>query len=143
MTAPAAIQGQLVSIKNVSTHKSACLTIHVPEEYALKAIEAFGWPTMVNPVLVAIAKLDPSAKPERKGGRLAQKAGILCNEKAFWDFLQTYGLDGVKNAEEAADLVRRMCNNIASRAELDHDQAAALIFRDIELSYQAWLKVDA
>jgi hypothetical protein len=62
MTKLAAIEGQLVSIKNVSTHKSACLTIHVPEEYALKVIEAFGWPTMVAPVPVAIAKLDLNVK---------------------------------------------------------------------------------
>lgn len=57
MTKLAAIEGQLVGIKNVSTHKSACLTIHVPEEYALKVIEAFGWPTMVAPVHVAIARM--------------------------------------------------------------------------------------
>lgn len=143
MTAPAAIQGHLVSIKNVSTHKSACLTIHVPEEYALKAIEAFGWPTMVNPVSVAIAKLDLNAKPERKGGKICQRAGILCNERAFWVFLyENHDPDGVKNAGEAADWVRQLCG-VTTRADLDHDEGAASRFKELEASYKAWRSVPA
>ncbi len=76
MTKLAAIEGQLVSIKNVSTHKSACLTIHVPEEYALKVIEAFGWPTMVAPVHVAIARMGVAEKePEAEAEQSPQSAG--------------------------------------------------------------------
>src|SRR5215203_874166 len=55
---PAVIAAKLVSIKNVGTHKSVVLTIHVPEELALRVIQAFGWPTMTSPVDVAIAALD-------------------------------------------------------------------------------------
>lgn len=143
MPMPAAIQGQLVSIKNVSTHKSACLTIHVPEEQALQAIEAFGWPTMVNPVPVALARIDPNAKPERKGGPLARRAGILCSEGAFQKFLterigRPYA--NVTNAEEAADYVRFKCE-VNSRAELDHNPEAADRFRALDSEYVAWKQV--
>lgn len=58
MSAYAAIQGSLVNMRNVGTHKSVALTIHVPEEAAQAIIEAFGWPTMTSPVSVAIARLD-------------------------------------------------------------------------------------
>jgi hypothetical protein len=56
----AAISAQLVDMRNVGTHKVLRLTLHVPEEQALQAIAAFGWPTGVNPVAVAIAALDLS-----------------------------------------------------------------------------------
>lgn len=54
----AVISGSLVDAKNVNTHKVMRLIIDVPAENALKVIAAFGWPTMVNPVSVAVARLD-------------------------------------------------------------------------------------
>jgi hypothetical protein len=58
---PAAIMGSLVNLKNVSTHKSLALTIHVPAEAAQQVLAAFGWPTMVDPVPVAVARLEEVA----------------------------------------------------------------------------------
>lgn len=151
MSPPAAIQGQLVSIKNVSTHKSACLTIHVPEEQALQAIEAFGWPTMVNPVPVALARIDLNAKPERKGGKLAQRAGILCFEGGFQKFIaervakmagMVAPVEGNISPEDIAVFVRHHCG-VKSRAELDHDVEAARKFNALEIEYRAWLSVPA
>lgn len=57
MTA-AAIAAQLVDMRNVGAHKSLRLTIHVPQEQALAAIAAFGWPTGADPVPVAIARMN-------------------------------------------------------------------------------------
>lgn len=62
MNAPAAIAAQLVDMRNVGTHKSLRLTIHIPEEQALQAIAAFGWPTGVAPVPIAIARLNPESE---------------------------------------------------------------------------------
>ncbi len=59
MTEAAIISGSLVDVRNVGTHKSVKLTIHVPEELAMKVMEAFGWPTGVSPVSVAVARLEP------------------------------------------------------------------------------------
>lgn len=58
MNKPAAISAQLVDMRNVGTHKCLKLTLHVPEEQALDAIAAFGWPTGAAPVPVAIARLN-------------------------------------------------------------------------------------
>jgi hypothetical protein len=57
---PAAIVGSLVNLKNVATHKSIALTIHCPAENAQAVLAAFGWPTMVDPVPVAVARLEES-----------------------------------------------------------------------------------
>jgi len=54
---PIAITGQLVDVRNIAAHKSARLLIDVPAEQAASIIAAFGWPTMVSPVPVAVARL--------------------------------------------------------------------------------------
>ncbi len=141
MTKLAAIEGQLVGIRNVSTHKSGTLTIHIPEEEVLKAIQAFGWPTMAAPIHVAIAMINPNAKPELKGGKLCQRAAILCNEGAFKTFLK-----GDREYAEFLDIangdtvsvVRNICM-VTSRRELDHNPEAARKFLDLEAQYKAWL----
>lgn len=112
---PAAIAGSLVSMKNVGAHKSVVLTLHVPEEHALKVIEAFGWPTMANPVSVAVARLSETAEQrsnhsaqggadsfrvsegsrpasaspasEKRQRTLAEKAAWYCKSPSFQDWL--------------------------------------------------------
>lgn len=66
MTDAAIISGSLVDAKNVNTHKVMRLIIDVPAENALKVIAAFGWPTMVNPVHVAVARLGSSSAVEQR-----------------------------------------------------------------------------
>jgi hypothetical protein len=161
MTKLAAIEGQLVSIKNVSTHKSACLTIHIPEEYALKVIEAFGWPTMVAPVHVAIARMgvaepEPEVKPtpetksdkaKRKWDELsiAQQAGIMCNEIGFQKFVaERKGIapQGVITVDDAATYVRQLCG-VNSRANIEGKPDAEKKFRNLRIEYDNWLRVPA
>ena len=73
MTEAAIISGSLVDVRNVGTHKSVKLTIHVPEEYATKVVAAFGWPTGVNPVHVAIARLNENkTTPQQQGSQSSQ-----------------------------------------------------------------------
>ena len=138
---PAAIEASLVDVRNVATHKVVRLELHVPAEQAPQVMDLFGWPTMVAPVPVALARLNGSAKePEPKEQRrwedlkLSMQAGIRCEEVAFQKFL------GVNGFEEAAKLVRRICE-VDSRAGLNTDTEAAKRWRDIESQYQAWLRV--
>lgn len=74
----------------------------------------------------------PGQSDAPKGGKLAQRAGILCGEQPFWKFTDT------SNAEEAAEWLRVECN-IRSRSMLDHDQAAALKFKDVLRRYKVWM----
>ncbi len=67
-----------------------------------------------------------------KGGALARRAGIMCNERGFQTFLD------VSSADAAANLVRQKCG-IESRAQLDHDDTAGEIFGKIDQLYKMWL----
>lgn len=73
MTDARAISAQLVDIRNVGTHKVVKLTIHAPEEHAMRIMELFGWPTGVNPVPVAIARLVNEPSGSAEGGRLTKE----------------------------------------------------------------------
>lgn len=75
----------------------------------------------------------PSLPPDRKGGALAKRAGILCNERGFITFL------GVTTPDEAADRIRHECA-ISSRADLDHDDRAASRFHNLDSRYKLWLE---
>ena len=70
----------------------------------------------------------PTQMPARQfaGSRkqtLAQAAGMLCAQPAFWKHL------GVSTAVEAAERMRAMCG-VASRSELDTNALAAQKFHD-------------
>lgn len=78
------------------------------------------------------------ARPDKvpshlKGGTIARRAGIVCNEPAFAKFV---GLE--LDPEAVADLVRKECG-IGSRAELDHNDQAAKRFETIDRTYRLWL----
>lgn len=73
------------------------------------------------------------AAPELKGGRLAMRAAILCDEGGFRVFL------GATNKDHAAEIIRTRCG-ITSRRELDHNEQAAARFRTMTRDYDAWLR---
>lgn len=153
MSAPAVMQGQLVDMKNVAAHKSVRLVIDIPAELAPQVISAFGWPTMVSPVPVAIARLTEQAgKQPRQGSpqhapagavNYAQRLGIACNEPAFWAFVQ--GLLPQKHyicvdsEATAADAVRYLCG-VKSRSETVKGTPAGDKARDLLLDYDNYVR---
>jgi hypothetical protein len=46
-----------VDARNIGTHKSLKLTLHIPAEMAEAFIRDFGWPTAADPIPVALARL--------------------------------------------------------------------------------------
>lgn len=162
MSAPAAIQAQLVDVRNVSSHKCVRLEIHVPAEQAGDVMAAFGWPTMADPVPVALARLIEKITPENrheeypKGERrsfsdlpLAQQAALRCQEPDFWRFLQErQGPDGVLHLRgdvknECAAHVRFLCG-VDSRSDIGkgpNDRSAndsGFKWRALDAEYYAW-----
>lgn len=75
------------------------------------------------------------AEPARKGGPLAMKAGILCGEKAFQQWLD------VATSEAAKAKIYERCE-IGSRVDLDHDEAAASKFKEMTVEYDVWCEYD-
>ncbi len=76
--------------------------------------------------------IETPAPPARKGGALAQKAGILCNEKGFQAFIE------VKTPDAAKAFIYQRCG-VDSRVDLDHEPEAAAKFRDLTSEYDVWL----
>lgn len=59
-----------------------------------------------------------------KGGPLARLSGLLCANPKFQQFVGATGQD------QAADAIRARCQ-VSSRAELDHNKAAAKRFHEL------------
>ncbi len=129
-----AVAGTFVKFDAVPTRKVVRLHIECPIEQADKVLAALGgYPDPANAKWVGIAPLNSKPDNTLKGGSLAKSAGILCSQKAFWQFADATDEEG------AADFIREKCG-IESRAYLDHDSDAARAFRDLKLSYEVWLK---
>lgn len=114
------------------------LIVDVEPRDAVAAFGLFGQPGTA----LALAALKPGAQPEPeperpKGGHLAVLAARWCESPIFWRFLDSHGFP-TSNAAEAANHVRSYCG-VDSRAELDHNGSAALIFHsDFRLPYMKW-----
>lgn len=149
MSAPGAITATFADIKTVRTRGVYQLVFEAPIEGMGEAIGLLGAPTPASEVWVAIARLNPQAlrqqgpaaiEPPGRRGSLAQMAGILCNEVPFRRWLaETGDYEGIAvlDLDMAADAVREKCG-IASRADLDRDEAAAQRFRDMKADYKLW-----
>lgn len=142
MTDEAVIQGSLVDVRNVNQHKCVRMLIDVPAEKAPKVMEAFGWPTMVAPVSVVVARLAPSplkealqrsVEAEREKDKeprewstisRSQQSGIACSDPGFRQFIASKGYV-VTDAETAATAVRQICGVNSRRHFADNPEAGA------------------
>lgn len=154
MNAPAAIQGDYVDLKFLKSRKVCQIVIEIPIEAGETFVAAFGTPNPATGVPVAIARLDPNAKPEKARRSwdelsIAQQAGILCCEKDFHKFVgerlfknkQRTRKDGV-NEEEAAWYVRTQCG-VNSRADIEGNTEAERKFKDLQTAFDNWPVVPA
>jgi hypothetical protein len=137
---PAAIQATFADFRLIKGRKQAQLVLEIPIEEADNALAVLGGiPQPQSDCWVAVARLNGVAKPEPKEKqkwedlRLSMQAGIRCEERAFWTFL------GAECPEDAANVVRARCG-VDSRSGLNNNPKAAAKWKDIERSYQAWLK---
>ena len=160
---PAALYASLVDVRNIAAHKCLRLEIHVPAEQAPLVLEAFGWPTAVDPVPVAIARLAPakpapeprnapdkaSAPKERRPFNslaLPAQAAMRCNEPEFRRFLaqrdgfaQREGQSFIitLNLDMAADDVREICG-VTSRSQITDADESGGRWRSLDREYGEW-----
>lgn len=140
-----AFQATYADFRIVKGRKVAQIVIEVPLEQADAALDVLGGvPRPDQERWVGVARIDPNAKPEPeaptppKGGKYAQRAGIVCNEPRFWKFASK-SYRPVRTSDEAADFVRSHCG-IVSRAELDANQVAEWKFRNLMAEYDEWCR---
>jgi hypothetical protein len=146
----AAVAGSLIDVKNVNTHKVVRLSIDVPAEEAAKVLQAFGWPTAVNPIPVAVARLVvPAAMPapetKRSWGDLSfpQQTGIRCSEEAFGRFLREHFNDEWEaNKGDAAATVRALCG-VHSRAAILPGTKAGTRWQRLDSDFREWMREPA
>lgn len=132
------IEGSSVSVKTMSDG-TLRLSIDIEPRNAQAAFALFGAPGRA----IALAALKdgtgavvdhalastPVVDQKPKGGEWAKLAGIWCADPEFWKFCfeEHPSADSVTSPDEAADLVRYLCE-IESRADLDHDKEALARF---------------
>jgi hypothetical protein len=137
-----AVYGMLTDVRNLAAHKSIKLTIEIPAELAASVVEAFGWPTGVKPVPVAVAAMDPkkmsapsSEAPESRQRSLSQQAGMKCQDAVFRAFM------GASNADECADMVRSRCG-VTSRADIRVNTPAGRIWAEVMEEFAGWKRAE-
>lgn len=130
-----AVAGQFVKLDSVPTRKVVRVVLEMPIEAANDVLrELGGYPDAANAKWVGVALLtgEPSENT-LKGGKLAQRAGIICDHGSFQRFARECGYD------DAVKMIYARCD-ITSRAHLDHDPEAAKAFHELDLEYQAWMR---
>lgn len=151
MSGPAAIQGVYADYKRIKGRKVIQLIVEVPMEQAPMVHSAFGEPNPDGSTWVAVALLNPEAKPkpiEKTDHKLSQQAAMCCQDQRFYTFLR-FKHSGIyfniieprrhnTTEEICRNVVLHLCN-VSSRAEFDTDQDAAKRWRDLHAEFKAWL----
>ena len=80
-------------------------------------------------------------KPVAVEKRLAQRAGILCADPQFQQFLRTYYNRQIEDEKDAAFILRQICN-VESRADIRPDTEAGKIFDTLYARFITWRDAD-
>lgn len=72
----------------------------------------------------------------------AQQAGIRCEEGSFTEFLRFERPDDWNEEPDAVRCVRLICG-VESRADLNTNQKARVIWHQLNDQYEAWMRVGA
>lgn len=139
------IQATSRGVKGTLSDGTVRFLVEVDPAFANDAFALFGMPGAP----IAIARLNPEAALEAqqeatieadkpKGGELARLAARFCRQPEFVQFI---GSRAVADEIDAAEWVREVCGGINSRAELDHNAAAAdTLHNEIRRPYVEWRK---
>lgn len=127
-----AIDAVFVDYRRVKGRKCHQIVFEVPSEKWPEVYRVLGEPTIDTSDWFAIAKMAGAAPQEAKGGKLAQRAGILCQEGAFAVFCkEVHGFD------DPVQAIYSICG-VSSRAHLDHDEDAGREFVAMSTHYNVW-----
>lgn len=125
--------------KLVKTRKTAQFVFEVPIENVNSVISMVGMPDPASEEWFAIAKLNsgagvassappqeaekspPAPSRKREDMSYAQRAGMLSNNPAFWEFI------GEENETIAAAYIRKACG-VQSRAEIEKSEDSKRAF---------------
>lgn len=91
-------------------------------------------------------RASPAPKERKRWDELllSQRAGIRCEEPEFWWFLAQHKFCTDQdimpvNAEGCAEVVRQICR-VKSRADLDTNETARILWHNLEDAYWIWCR---
>jgi hypothetical protein len=116
------------------------ITLALPDDIAAGQLDAMGAGKRYMLALVPVGddeQPEPIIKP--KGGKLAQRAGIICGRPSFGKWVEKKYGERLVGSEQAAAFIRNRCH-IGSRAELDHNEAKGQIFERMLTDYEMWMR---
>lgn len=147
-----AFQATFSDFRIIKGRKVAQIHLEVPIEAANSALDVLGGvPNPESEVWVAVARLDPKAsapqfqqadKPRRRWDEMkpTEQAGIACQDKAFWQFLEIlsgWEVGSIDSAENAAGEMRNVLA-ITSRKALDKVPALAGSWQRLYADFLTW-----
>lgn len=151
-----AFQATYSDFKLVKTRKVVQIVLEVPVEQANIVLDVLGGmpdPSKESWVGVALidlnaAKPQPAIQPRLAGAKRdwrdmspQQQAGIRCDDTAFVAFLREERSDDWIETREPAECVRLICG-VTSRAELETNHKARVIWHQLDDQFQAWKAVE-
>ena len=134
----ATFKGDYCDLRFVKSRQVCQIVIEIPIEQGAEFVARFGTPLPGKNVPVALARIDENAVKEKKGGKLCQRAAILCGEPAFWKFLDEKTTSGLGHNEDYSTHYLRGYCGVSSRRELDHNDEAGRKFFDLVAQYEVW-----
>jgi hypothetical protein len=101
---------------------------------------------------IALVEIGDDELPKQKGKmewrelQPAAQAGIRCEDRVFWAFLNIEHCSPesplIQNKEDAAHVTRTICN-VQSRAELSTNHKARVLWHQLDEHFQVWKHVNA
>jgi hypothetical protein len=146
----AAIAGTYSNFRIVRSRKICVVEIELPIEQAQALITALGLPNPANETWVAVARLQAQTPAKQETPPAAsvelprpfpslpysQQAALRCQDLNFREFLRSEW-ETVKDEEDAADVVRRICG-VTSRKDIKPGTKAEKLWLRLNTHYELW-----
>ena len=163
MNAPAAFKAEYADWKLIKSRRVVQIVLEIPLEEANAAHTSLGgMPNPAESLWLGVARLNTELPPTSSNGDVAlsplpgtdgrkpgtqskawssmspaQQAGIRCNEPPFHLFLAERYAVNIRGSIDAVAFVRAHCR-VASRADMNADHSAALLWRQLDSEFSTW-----
>ena len=137
LTETSQFEARKIALKQTKDGHVLNLAIH-PDEIPEEILRDFvGARYMVVMVRLADTEVPMVRAEEYAGAKLVKRAGILCRDREFWDFLQEQGYIFERKEDIAVDW---LCSylNVKSRADIRTNEKAQYLFEQINEEYRKW-----
>jgi hypothetical protein len=129
-------EGKKIALKQTKDGYAMTLAIH-PDDIPDELMRDFvGARYMV--VMVRLAdNEEPLNREEFAGGQMIKKAGMICRDPIFWNYMEYEGLVFEKKESAVAEALCGYCD-IVSRSDLKTNHHAQGLFKKLMGEFESW-----